>query len=127
MGIQRTKAHGGSQRYIDRMTRLLSSGSPEPKNTGSPPTSIVGSEDDDCYSQTDGSDDDGKATFLFERSDGEETQGQRAKERVKERPLGGVRCVKCLKPEYLTESMEKMIECMTESNAYSLTGQDLWN
>ncbi|KAJ6068221.1 uncharacterized protein N7446_005258 [Penicillium canescens] len=115
------------------MTRLLSSGSPEPKNTGSPPTSIVGSEDDDWYSQTDGSDDDGKATFLDECSDGEETQGQRAKERVKERPLGGVRSVKSLNPEYLTESMERMIECMTEldvrvqSNADSLTGQVLWN
>ncbi|KAJ6022350.1 hypothetical protein N7499_002886 [Penicillium canescens] len=115
------------------MTRLLSSGSPEPKNTGSPPTSIVGSEDDDWYPQTDGSDDDGKATFLDECSDGEETQGQRAKERVKERPLGGVRSVKSLNPEYLTESMERMIECMTEldvrvqSNADSLTGQVLWN
>ncbi|OQD74449.1 hypothetical protein PENANT_c103G11105 [Penicillium antarcticum] len=134
MGIQRSQAHGGSQRYIDRMTRLLSSGSPEPNQNGSPPASVIGSDDVDCYSQqTDESDDDGKATSMDGCSDEEETQRQRAKERIKERALGGARSAKSPNPEYLTESMETMIECMAEldvrvqSNADSLTGQDIWN
>ncbi|CAG8051099.1 unnamed protein product [Penicillium nalgiovense] len=123
-----------SQRYVDRISQLLSSGSPEPNNIGSTCTSIAGSIDDDCHSQqTDESDDDGKATFMGGCSDEEGTQGQRAKEQTKERVLGGARSVKFLNPEYSVESMVKMIECMTEldermqSDAESFKDQDLWN
>ncbi|CAG8074645.1 unnamed protein product [Penicillium nalgiovense] len=123
-----------SQRYVDRMSQLLSSGSPEPNNIWSPPTSIASSVDDDCHSQqTDESDEDGKATSMDGGSDEDGTQGQRAKGHIKERALGGARSVKFLKPEYSTESMVKVIECMTEldervqSDAESLKGQDQWN
>ncbi|CAP91187.1 hypothetical protein PCH_Pc13g01180 [Penicillium rubens Wisconsin 54-1255] len=129
MGDQRN-----SQRYVDRMSQLLSSGSPEPNNIWSPPTSIAGSVDDDCHSQqTDVSDEEGKATSMDGCSDEEGTRGQRAKEHTKERALDGARSVKFLKPEDSTESMVQMIECMAEldervqSDAKSLEGQDRWN
>ncbi|KZN92382.1 hypothetical protein EN45_025360 [Penicillium chrysogenum] len=129
MGDQRN-----SQRYVDRMSQLLSSGSPEPNDIWSPRTSIAGSVDDDCHSQqTDVSDEEGKATSMDGCSDEEETQGQWAKEHTKERALDGARSVKFLKPEDSTESMVKMIECMAEldgrvqSDAKSLEGQDRWN
>ncbi|KZN92412.1 hypothetical protein EN45_025660 [Penicillium chrysogenum] len=110
MGDQRN-----SQRYVDRMSQLLSSGSPEPNNIWSPPTSIAGSVDDDCHSQqTDVSDEEGKATSMDGCSDEEGTRGQRAKEHTKERALDGARSVKFLKPEDSTESMVQMIECMAE-------------
>ncbi|KXG45136.1 uncharacterized protein PGRI_095860 [Penicillium griseofulvum] len=123
-----------SQRYVDRMSQLLSSGSPESNNIGSPHTSIADSVDDDCHSQqTDESEDDSRAAFMDRCSDEEGTQGHQAKEQTKERVLGGARSVKFLNPEYSAESMMKMIECMTEldervqSNAESLEDQDLWN
>ncbi|CDM36512.1 hypothetical protein DTO013E5_10062 [Penicillium roqueforti] len=123
-----------SQRYVDRMSQLLSSGSPEPNNIWSPPTSIAGSVDDDCHSQqTDESDDDSKAAFMDRCSDEEGTQGHQAKEQTKERVLGGARSVKFLNPEYSAESIVKMIECVAEldgrvqSDAKSLKGQDRWN
>lgn len=104
-----------SQRYVDRMSQLLSSGSPEPNNIWSPPTSIAGSVDDDCHSQqTDESDDDSKAAFMDRCSDEEGTQGHQAKEQTKERVLGGARSVKFLNPEYSAESIVKMIECVAE-------------
>jgi hypothetical protein len=97
------------------MSQLLSSGSPESNNIGSPHTSIADSVDDDCHSQqTDESDDDSKAAFMDGCSDEEGTQGHQAKEQTKERVLGGARSVKFLNPEYSAESMMKMIECMTE-------------
>ncbi|OQD94153.1 hypothetical protein PENVUL_c155G07065 [Penicillium vulpinum] len=95
-----------SQRYVDRMSQLLSSGLPEPNNIGSPRTSIAGSVDDDCHSQqTKESDDDSKATSMDRYSDKKGTQGQQAKEQTKERALGGARSAK---------SMVKMIECVAE-------------
>jgi hypothetical protein len=97
------------------MSQLLSSGSPEPNNIWSPPTSIAGSVDDDCHSQqTDESDDDSKAAFMDRCSDEEGTQGHEAKEQTKERVLGGARSVKFLNPEYSAESIVKMIECVAE-------------
>ena len=104
-----------SQRYVDRMSQLLSLGSPEPNNIGSPQTSLAGSADDDCHSQqTDETDDDGKTAFMDGCSDEEGTRGQSEKEQTKERISGGGRSVKFLDPEYSAESMVKMIECMTE-------------
>ncbi|KAJ5365305.1 hypothetical protein N7517_008191 [Penicillium concentricum] len=110
------------------MSQLLSSASPEPNNIWSLPTSIAGTVEDDYHSQqTDESDDDGKATSIDGGSDEEGTQGQRAKEHTKGRAMGGARSVKFLNPEYSTESMVKMIECMAESDAKSLKGQNQWN
>ncbi|KAJ5775804.1 uncharacterized protein N7511_000815 [Penicillium nucicola] len=116
------------------MTRLLSSGSPEPNNTGSPSTSIIGSEDDDCYSQqNDESDDDDKATSMDGCSDEEAAQGQRTKKRIKELALGEARSVKSLSTKDLAELVVEMIECMAEledrvqSSADSLARQGLWN
>ncbi|OQD95796.1 hypothetical protein PENVUL_c101G02299 [Penicillium vulpinum] len=113
------------------MSQLLSLGSPEPNNIGSPRISIAGSVDNDCYSQqTEESDDDSKATSMDGYSDEEATQGQQAKEQTKKRALGGARSVKFLIPEYSTELM---VECVAEldervqSNAESLKDQDLWN
>ncbi|KAJ5775858.1 uncharacterized protein N7511_000869 [Penicillium nucicola] len=114
MGVQRTQA-SGSQRYTDRMTRLLSSGSPEPNNTGSPSTSIIGSEDDDCCSQqNDESDDDDKATSIDGCSDEEAAQGQRTKKRIKELALGEARSVKSLSTKDVAKLVVEMIECMAE-------------
>ncbi|OGE46396.1 hypothetical protein PENARI_c305G11139 [Penicillium arizonense] len=133
MGIQSNPTHGGSQRYVDRMSQLLSSGSPEPNISGSPPTSIAGSVDYDChFQQTDESDDERKATPVNEFSDEEETQEQRT-EKPESVNWDRTRSIKSLNPEYPTECMLNMIECMAEldvrvqSNADSLTGQILWN
>ncbi|KAJ5558924.1 hypothetical protein N7535_009203 [Penicillium sp. DV-2018c] len=133
MGTQSNPTHGGSQRYVDRMSQLLSSGSPEPNVSGSPPMSIACPVTYDYhFQQTDESDDERKATPVNESSDGEETQEQRT-EKPESVDWDRTGSIKSLNPDYPTECMFSMMKCLAELeervqyNEASLEGQKLWN